>query len=239
MTRMLSAIAMLLGMSALQAAAPGETENMSQSQSAEQIIAIESKLLQSAQHGDAELQYLTGLWFWMKPNRSAGDLRQAAEWFQRSALKGHSGASFYIALMTALGEGIPQNLERGATMMASSAKTGHALAQRFYGMFLEGGLGVKENPTEALHWYDRATENGDQEARSLAMKLRERLAAASQVKEPFPAAPDAVPGRVTCSTRCVNGDCYRTYGDGRRAHFEAHQVWDPMQNSFVWDSSGC
>ena len=31
------------------------------------------------------------------------------------------------------------------------------------------------------------------------------------------------PGVVTCNTRCNNGDCYRTYGDGRKTHFQARQ----------------
>lgn len=42
-----------------------------------------------------------------------------------------------------------------------------------------------------------------------------------------------------CNTRCLNGDCYRTYSDGRKVRFQAKQVWNPFDNKFEWDSSGC
>jgi TPR repeat protein len=55
----------------------------------------------------------------------------------------------------------------------------------------------------------------------------------------YPARPEAKPGLTTCNTRCVNGDCYRTYGDGRKVHFQAHQKWNPFNNQFEWDSGSC
>jgi len=55
----------------------------------------------------------------------------------------------------------------------------------------------------------------------------------------FPARPVAKPGLVTCNTRCTNGDCYRTYGDGRKVRFQARQKWNPINNQFEWDSGGC
>jgi hypothetical protein len=44
---------------------------------------------------------------------------------------------------------------------------------------------------------------------------------------------------VTCNTRCNNGDCYRTYNDGRKVRFQARQKWNPFNNQFEWDSGGC
>jgi hypothetical protein len=55
----------------------------------------------------------------------------------------------------------------------------------------------------------------------------------------FPARPEAKPGLVTCNTRCTNGDCYRTYGDGRKVRFQARQKWNPFNNQFEWDSGSC
>ena len=237
---MLLAIAMLLVTSFLQAAAPAETENTPRSQLTGQISAIiESKLLEAAQQGDANAQFDVGDWFRTKPNRSEDDTRRAAEWFRRSALQGNLAASFKLAGMMAIGEGVPQDDQKAAIVMAATAKAGYPIAQRAYGLFLEAGLGVKQDFKEALYWYDLAATNGDPKGRDMASKLRGQLAAASRVNSPFPAVPAAVPGRVTCNTRCVNGDCYRTYGDGRQVHFQARQVWDPMQNAFAWDSGGC
>ena len=55
----------------------------------------------------------------------------------------------------------------------------------------------------------------------------------------FPVRPDVKPGRTTCNTRCLNGDCYRTYDDGRKVQFQAKQKWNPLNNQFEWDSGTC
>lgn len=62
---------------------------------------------------------------------------------------------------------------------------------------------------------------------------------AEQPAGQYPARPEAKPGLTTCNTRCVNGDCYRTYGDGRKVHFQARQKWNPFNNQFEWDSGNC
>lgn len=55
----------------------------------------------------------------------------------------------------------------------------------------------------------------------------------------YPARPEAKPGLLTCNTRCTNGDCYRTYGDGRKVRFQARQKWNIFNNQFEWDSGSC
>ena len=62
---------------------------------------------------------------------------------------------------------------------------------------------------------------------------------AEQPTGQYPARPEVMPGLTTCNTRCVNGDCYRTYGDGRKVHFQARQKWNPIDNQFEWDSGNC
>jgi len=74
-----------------------------------------------------------------------------------------------------------------------------------------------------------------------ASKLGQAVEAklAEQQAGPYPARPEAKPGLVTCNTRCTNGDCFRTYGDGRKVRFQARQKWNPINNQFEWDSGGC
>jgi len=55
----------------------------------------------------------------------------------------------------------------------------------------------------------------------------------------FPPKPERRPGGVSCNTRCVNGDCFRTYDDGRTVRFQARQKWNPFANQFEWDSGTC
>lgn len=56
---------------------------------------------------------------------------------------------------------------------------------------------------------------------------------------PFPTAPAARPGVVTCSTKCINGDCYRTYDDGRQVRFQAKRVYNALTSQWEWDSGSC
>lgn len=55
----------------------------------------------------------------------------------------------------------------------------------------------------------------------------------------YPVAPAHKPGYITCNTNCMNGDCYRTYSDGRQVHFQAQQKFNPFTSQFEWDSGGC
>lgn len=55
----------------------------------------------------------------------------------------------------------------------------------------------------------------------------------------YPARPQARPGYTTCNTRCNNGDCYRTYSDGRKLHFQAQQRYNPSSGSWEYDSGSC
>jgi hypothetical protein len=55
----------------------------------------------------------------------------------------------------------------------------------------------------------------------------------------YPAPPAKRLGVVSCNSKCINGDCYRTYDDGRKVHFQAKQKWDPFENRFDWDSGSC
>jgi hypothetical protein len=72
-----------------------------------------------------------------------------------------------------------------------------------------------------------------------ARQGRESPTTEPAANDPFPARPAAQPGLTTCNTRCLNGDCYRTYGDGRKVRFQAQQKWNPFNNKFEWDSGGC
>lgn len=83
------------------------------------------------------------------------------------------------------------------------------------------------------------------EVASLAAAWMQKVAKAFEAKRAeekaglYPARPEPRPGLTTCNTRCSNGDCYRTYGDGRKVHFQARQKWNPFNNQFEWDAGSC
>jgi hypothetical protein len=55
----------------------------------------------------------------------------------------------------------------------------------------------------------------------------------------FPARPLQRPGVTSCNTNCTNGNCYRTYDDGRKVRFQARQKFDHFTNQLIWDSGTC
>jgi hypothetical protein len=66
-----------------------------------------------------------------------------------------------------------------------------------------------------------------------------RARPAAQSSGPFPPAPAPKQGYVTCRTSCQNGDCYRTYSDGRQVRFQAQRKLNPFTNQWEFDSGGC
>jgi hypothetical protein len=43
--------------------------------------------------------------------------------------------------------------------------------------------------------------------------------------------------RLNCTNRCVNGDCVRTFPDGRQERWQAPRVYDPIRKNWKWDTS--
>ncbi|MCL2344846.1 MAG: hypothetical protein FWC58_03215 [Desulfobulbus sp.] len=81
----------------------------------------------------------------------------------------------------------------------------------------------------------------DQYLAKPAVKEGRRPATAppTQAQGRYPAQPAKRPGVVSCNTNCVNGDCYRTYDDGRRVHFQAPLKWNALSGQMEFDSGPC
>ena len=62
-------------------------------------------------------------------------------------------------------------------------------------------------------------------------------------KERRQAVPRKAAGRagntLTCTNRCVNGSCVRTFANGHTERWEAPRVFDPFTNNWKWDTSSC
>jgi hypothetical protein len=55
----------------------------------------------------------------------------------------------------------------------------------------------------------------------------------------YPARPVKQAGVVSCNTNCMNGNCFRTFDDGRKVHFRARQKVNPFTGEFEWNSGPC
>ena len=74
---------------------------------------------------------------------------------------------------------------------------------------------------------------------SLAASAEPATAPITSANDPYPPRPQAQAGVTTCRTNCNNGDCYRTYADGRKKHFQAPQKWNSLNNRFEFDAGTC
>ena len=74
---------------------------------------------------------------------------------------------------------------------------------------------------------------------SLAASAEPATAPTPSPNDPYPQRPQAQAGVITCRTNCNNGDCYRTYADGRKKRFQAQQKWNSLSNRFEFDAGTC
>lgn len=44
---------------------------------------------------------------------------------------------------------------------------------------------------------------------------------------------------VRCSNVCTNGNCVRTFENGRKERWQAPRVYDPFKNDWTWDTNSC
>lgn len=133
------------------------------------------------------------------------------------------------------------HLERGElarpwailTMLAAKGDGEAVHAMAIAGkQYVRGRSSVVEGRTNLVsfagasdYWFEVAAQMG----------YRER----SNTRSPFPARPERVPGTITCNTLCNNGDCYRTYSDGRQVRLRARPVYDAAGNRWAWDPGSC
>ncbi|SFC71097.1 DUF4189 domain-containing protein [Massilia yuzhufengensis] len=66
--------------------------------------------------------------------------------------------------------------------------------------------------------------------------LAKEKALAARRKPPAPSAQQQV---LSCTNRCVNGSCTRSFPNGRTERWQAPRVFDPLKNDWVWATSSC
>lgn len=79
---------------------------------------------------------------------------------------------------------------------------------------------------------DYAVQKGNY---SIADMLRSANAVSGVEQAKYPSRPAAKSGYTSCN----NGDCYRTYSDGRKVRFQAQQKFNPFNSQWEFDSGSC
>lgn len=171
------------------------------------------------------------------------DFVEAARWYEAAARTGNAWGQRNVGRLLRKGQGVAQNLVQAHAWLnlAASMDEPHpdAAAER-------DALAAELTPAQladaqrlAREWKPGAAMGATRVKVAAAPAPALKAVAAATNTGSYPPAPAARPGVVTCSTRCNNGDCYRTYADGRKTHFQAQQKYNPLNNQWEFDAGGC
>ena len=94
------------------------------------------------------------------------NVAEAVKWFRKSAEQEYDMAQFFLGVMYAEGQGVPQNLAEAVKWYRRAAEQGNALAQFVLGAMYGEGRDVPQNDAEAVKWYRKAAEQGDDRAQN-------------------------------------------------------------------------
>lgn len=160
----------------------------------------------------------------------------ALYWYAKSAQQGGARAKQNIANLLPRRSYVTIGANR-ANLRAEPSTTSRVLDS------LSKGTRVYPIDSPVPGWREVFVESGSQlgylSSSVLEAQAPPRASTPVASSDGWPAPPEPRPGYVTCNTNCRNGDCRRTYSDGRRVRFQARQQWNPLSNQFEWDSGGC
>lgn len=195
----------------------------------------------AAEQGLASAQTHLGAMY----SRGAGGLLQddvaAAQLFESAARKGDGYAQFNVGLAYRDGRGVKEDVVVAYAWLnlvttAANSPRPDGSAERDQLAQLLTKEQVSEGQRLARDWKPGTLLGTSKMTPTVSQQISSLQASTGNL---FPTRPRATPGRTTCNTKCVNGDCYRTYDDGRRVRFAARQKWNSSSNQFDWDSGGC
>ena len=85
---------------------------------------------------------------------------EAARRFGPLAERGNAEAQFYMGRLSAMGTGVPKDIETSTQWYRRAAEQGHTEAQAVLGLHYMQGLGVAANYAEAARWSTLAADKG-------------------------------------------------------------------------------
>lgn len=171
------------------------------------------------------------------------DDAEALAWYERAARQGNAWGQRNLGLMLRDGRGVARDPIRAHAWLnlAGAAEVPHPNAAKDRDELAESLSAAQLADAQRLarEWKPGAALGAARVKVAAAVPAPRAPEAPAAGNNPYPARPAAQAGRTTCNTRCMNGDCYRTYDSGRQVHFQARQKWNPLNNQFEWDSGGC
>lgn len=117
----------------------------------------------AAKDGYAPAQCSVGRYYFDKEN-----YEMAIPWLQRAVEQEHIRAKVLYSLCLIQIEKFP---EKAYNLMLEAANANDSEAQYYMGLFYEEGFSVRKNRDQAIVWYKKAAENGDEDAKAKLSEL--------------------------------------------------------------------
>ena len=168
--------------------------------------------------------------------------KEAVSWYRKAAVQGDIDAHNDLGNMYLDGRGVPENVVLAYMHYSIAAFSGSNIGIKNLSGMSDRLTKAQLKEALALNAEWRVgkplpTTTKTLKASQAAKKTAEP--AKQQQSSPYPARPAAKPGYTTCNTRCFNGDCYRTYSNGKQVHFQAQRKYNGLSGQWEWDSGGC
>lgn len=175
------------------------------------------------------------------------DFKEAAKMYTKASDNGLSSAMNNLGLMYANGQGVSQsNIIAYALYNHSSAKDSssennalnnrNSIIAKMTNQEIEIGQSLTRNmQTNAISKVITQYLKNQPKA-SHTKPIEDAKPKASSL---YPERPAKIPGKTSCNTRCNNGDCYRTYENGKQKHFQVSPTYNPLNSQFEFNPGPC
>jgi hypothetical protein len=101
------------------------------------------------------------------------DMKQAENWINKAAEKGHETANFKLLYWDLEKNGVTSTNKAELESLQTKAKEGNPQAQYYVGKMYSRGVGLKRNPDQAINWLNKAAFVGVLEAEREMVVVRE------------------------------------------------------------------
>jgi TPR repeat protein len=132
-------------------------------------------LTEKARLGDAKSQLDLAMAYANGEKGLSKNTAAAAEWFRLSANQGNRDAEFYLGVMYAVGESVPQDSSEAAKWYRKAAEQGQRDAAQLLGSAYVLGEGVGKDMVEAHLWLDLAGQLGNEQAKELLAGIEKTM----------------------------------------------------------------
>ena len=197
----------------------------------------------AADQGNANAQHYLGFMY----NYGRGvpqDNKQAAVWYRKAAVQGNSSGQKALGLFYKEGISVNKNLIVAYAWLNLAATAGHPNAPKE-----RAELALQLSADELIQaqklssdW--KVGQSIPEPKNQAKLKPTKKVASTKEATTKdksfkSKSSSNATTKYTSCQNSCINGDCVRTFPDGKTERWQAPQVFDPFTSSFKWDTSSC